>query len=92
MCALPWKSGLTNVCLAVEERPHKCVPCRGRAALQGRVKRAESMRASAPVVAFPKVNMLRHDYLPVNLKPETAPRVPHPKIALFAILGWDVPP
>jgi hypothetical protein len=31
--------------------------------------------------------MLRHDHVPVNLKPETAPRVPHPKIALFAILG-----
>ena len=39
-----------------------------------------------------EVNMLRHDYVPVNVKPETAPRVPHPKIALFAILGWDVPP
>ncbi len=36
--------------------------------------------------------MLRHDYVPVNVKPETAPRVPHPKIALFAILGWDDPP
>ena len=38
-----------------------------------------------------QLNMLRHDHIPVNVKPETAPRVPHPKIALFAILGWDVP-
>ena len=36
--------------------------------------------------------MLRHNYVPVDLKSETAPRVPHPKIALFAILGWDVHP
>jgi hypothetical protein len=36
--------------------------------------------------------MLRHDYVPVDVKSETAPRVPHPKIALFAILGWDVHP
>src|SRR5208337_4554193 len=35
-------------------KTHKCVPCRGRATLQGRVKRTESMRASAPVVAFPR--------------------------------------
>ena len=39
-------------------------------------------------LAEQQLNMLRHDYIPVNLKSETAPRVPHPKIALFAILGW----
>jgi len=39
-----------------------------------------------------EMNMLRHDDVPIDVKPETAPRVPHPKIALFAILGWDVPP
>ena len=34
-----------------------------------------------------QLNMLRPDYVLVNVEPETAPRVPHPKIALFAILG-----
>jgi hypothetical protein len=39
-----------------------------------------------------EMNMLRHNYIPINLKPEAAPPVLHPKIAHFAILGWDVPP
>jgi DNA-binding beta-propeller fold protein YncE len=33
-------------------KTHKCVQCRGRAALQRRVKHPKSARASAPVVAF----------------------------------------
>jgi hypothetical protein len=35
-------------------KTHECVHRRGRAALQGRVSCLECVRASAPVVAFPR--------------------------------------